>query len=256
MSRVCLAILFSSFLNAFTTSLYAIDACAPDHIDSSAYVTSVYDGDTVRLSDGNKLRLLGVNTPELYPKPQQGANQAKAALEQLLKKHNYFIKIRFDAEHEDRYGRKLAHIFLSNGLNVSAWLLKQGLGHWIAMGENQAYLDCYQNAEQLARKKHLNLWGRLPNNFVHAKDLNLKSTGFYIVTGQIARVFETDVSIWLELKSGLRLRLNKQDYGNFSSKIYVQKIGGVIMTRGWVYTKHNKLMMNISHPSLIQAGFL
>ncbi len=212
----------------------------------------IYDGDTVRLKNGNKLRLIGINAPELYTKPQQGADQASIELEKLLKEYRYHVKIRFDTKHRDRYGRQLAHLFLPDDTNVTAWLLRQGLGHWVAVGKNLDYIPCYLASEQYARKKHLNLWGKLPKNFVPAEALNPKSRGFYIVTGKLTRAFETNLSVWLELQSLLRLRLNKRDFGNFSRQEYVKRIGNTLMTRGWVYTNYGKLAMNISHPSLIQ----
>ena len=252
MQRARLALLFLCILSVFSTTNAAENSCSPDRVDSKALVTKVYDGDTLRLENGTKLRLIGINTPELYPDPKQGAEQARAELDQLLKKHHYQIKIRLDREQTDRYGRTLAHVFLNDGTNVTAWLLRNGLGHWVAVRKNLSYLSCYLEAEQNARIKHLNLWGRLPDNFVRAEDLNLETTGFYILTGELTRVFETDTSVWLELMPRLRLRLDKQNYGNFSSHDYVQEIGGTLMTRGWVYTSHGKLTMKISHPSLIQ----
>lgn len=188
----------------------------------------------------------------LYHTPPQGAEHASIALEQLLKMHGYRINIRFDTEHRDRYGRKRAHLFLPDNTNVTAWQLRQGLGYWVAVGKNLDYLPCYQYTKRHARRKYRNLWGSLPKNIVRAEALTPKNKGFYVVTGELTRAFETDVSVWLELKSGLRLHLNKRKIGNFSSQAYVQKIGGTLMKHGWVYTSHGKLTMNISHPSLIQ----
>lgn len=252
MMRACLAIILVYFCYTLGSPLYSKDTCAPDRIDATGIVVYIYDGDTVRLKNGNKLRLIGINAPELYPRPQQGADQAKNELDKLLKQHHYHVKIRFDTEHRDRYGRQLAHLFLHDDTNVTAWLLRQGLGHWVAVGKNLDYIPCYLASEQYARRKHRNLWGKLPKNFVPAEVLNPKSRGFYVVTGELTRAFETDLSVWLELRSGLRLRLDKRYFGNFSRQAYVQKIGSTLMTRGWIYTNHGKPTMKISHPSLIQ----
>ena len=72
------------------------------------------------------------------------------------------------------------------------------------------------------------------------------------MTGELSRAFETDLSVWLELTSGLASRLDKRNFGNFSHQAYVQKIGNTLMTRGWVYANYGKLTMKIRHPSLIQ----
>ncbi len=252
MLRACLAFFLCCITATFSACIAAEDICTPTRIHANALVTHVYDGDTLHLNDGSKLRLIGINTPEFHPSLQPGAAQARTQLDLLLKAHHYRIDIQFDAIKTDRYGRMLAHVFLKDGTNITAWLLQHGLGHWIAVGKNLTHLSCYREAEQYARKKHLNLWGRLPSNFVRAEDLNPTSKGFYVITGELTRVFETDLSVWLELTPRLRLRLDKRNYGNFSRRDYVQKIGGTLMTRGWVYTNQDKLTMKVSHPDLIQ----
>ena len=251
--RACLAICLTLFIVALSPQVFSDDSCRPLKITTNHKVTHIYDGDTVKINDGRKIRLIGINTPELYPVEEPMALEAKNELLQLLKSYAFNIHLQLGTKKQDRYGRYLAHIFLEDGTNVSAWLLRHGHGYWITVGKNDKYIGCYQKSELSARYKRRGVWQNLSMVFKPANQLNTKSKGFYLIQGQLVRVFETDIAIWLELKSGLRLRLDKRNYGNFSSKNYVKSIGETIMTRGWVYTSRGKVMMNISHPSLIET---
>jgi endonuclease YncB( thermonuclease family) len=68
--------------------------CAADRIDELARVARVHDGDTVVLHDGRKLRLIGINTPELPREDSPGqpfAQEARAALATLLARSDYAL---------------------------------------------------------------------------------------------------------------------------------------------------------------------
>src|SRR3989304_3808831 len=62
-------------------------SCAPDRIDEYAKVKQVFDGDTIQLTDGRKLRLVGINSPELGKEdrpPEPYADQAHRAPSSVL----------------------------------------------------------------------------------------------------------------------------------------------------------------------------
>lgn len=98
-----------------------------------AKITSVYDGDTFKacFTFGGKMfiwncRLAGVDTPELRTRNQ------------LEKKHGYIARdelrklildkvILLKCGEFDKYGRLLAHIEMSDGTDVSKWLIQEGL---------------------------------------------------------------------------------------------------------------------------------
>ncbi len=99
--------------------------CAPGKINDYARVRYVYDGDTVLLEDGRKVRLIGLNAPELgrddqAPEPRAAA--ARDALVAILDSHRQ-IGLRYGRERHDRYGRVLAHLYLEDGVNINALLV-------------------------------------------------------------------------------------------------------------------------------------
>lgn len=88
-------------------------------------VTKVYDGDTVRVANGRKVRLIGVDTPEVYPHLEPFGKEA-AEKTKALTLHQRVTLI-FEGRRFDRYGRWLAYIQLPNGELLSEVLLNEGL---------------------------------------------------------------------------------------------------------------------------------
>jgi micrococcal nuclease len=91
-------------------------------------VTSVVDGDTIKVSELGTLRLIGIDTPETKDprKPVQcfGAESSKRALELLNGKKVY---LEFDpANRIDKYGRTLAYVYREDGYFFNAEMIKDG----------------------------------------------------------------------------------------------------------------------------------
>jgi endonuclease YncB( thermonuclease family) len=94
-------------------------------------VEKVIDGDTVVLSGGEHVRLLGIDAPELHPGrpgragpfPEPGAVEACEALRALVEGRT----LRVERRGRDRYGRTLARLRLPDGRDVSEELLKRRL---------------------------------------------------------------------------------------------------------------------------------
>lgn len=96
-----------------TTPPTSQPSTTPPGTPESGVVDFVYDGDTVRLADKRKIRLIGIDTPEMnYGKgdPECYAREAKKQLEALVNKKQ--ISFVADAEDKDRYGRLLRYIYV------------------------------------------------------------------------------------------------------------------------------------------------
>ena len=89
-------------------------------------VVSVYDGDTYTLADGNKIRLRGVNTPELKPAEDYGVEARDAVRDLILGKE---VKISYGTVKVDGYGRLIASVESKEGKDVATELLRLGYGH-------------------------------------------------------------------------------------------------------------------------------
>ena len=109
---------FAFWLLAGHTQPLPASACAATGSTEHSQVTYVYDGDTVKLKDGRRLRFIGINTPEVSRKGkpvQPLAEAARTALQDLLDTHNGTLLLQYGQQDHDRYGRLLAHVFLENG---------------------------------------------------------------------------------------------------------------------------------------------
>ena len=115
-------------------------------------VEEIVDGDTFLLSNNEKVRLIGVDTPE---KGQFYYNEAIAYAESLLLgKH---VNIELDNETEDRYGRKLAYLFCDS-IFYNKEVLEKGLAVLYLFENNQKYKSKFINAQKSARNMNLGIW--------------------------------------------------------------------------------------------------
>ncbi len=233
----------------------AAPGCAPDRIDLQGRVTYVYDGDTVRLASGEKVRLIGINTPETGQEdapPQPLAVEARNALRRLVKHNARRLNLRLGAERRDRYGRLLAHAFLSDGRSVAAALLEQGLGTALTVPPNLWNLGCYQQAEQKARGSSRGIWRLARYQPVDAARLPRDTHGFRLIRGRVVRIGHSTRSVWLNLRGDVALRIDREDLRYFSELPPRALKGRAVIARGWVYTSGGQPRMRIRHPAALR----
>ena len=136
--------------------------CPASHIDEHVQAVHVYDGDTIKLQDGRRVRLIGINTPEIGRNGSPSgplAEEARTTLRELLDAGHGKLLLQYGTERHDRYGRLLAHAFLQNGENIAVSLLQQGLATTLVVPPNTWARDCYQDHEDQARRADRGLWG-------------------------------------------------------------------------------------------------
>jgi hypothetical protein len=85
----------------------------------------VADGDTIVLVNGDLIRYIGIDAPEIDHKTNiaepYGDDSRKFNKKLVL---NTKLRLEFDHQRQDRYGRQLAYVFLENGKFVNQALLK------------------------------------------------------------------------------------------------------------------------------------
>src|SRR5574341_2058663 len=81
----------------------------PAHADEFGRVKQVYDGDTVLLEDGRRVRYLGINAPEFR---EPFYLKAKRFNESLVLGRE--IRLEFDVERADAFDRLLAYVYVGN----------------------------------------------------------------------------------------------------------------------------------------------
>lgn len=115
-------------------------------------VTKIIDGDTIELSDKTRVRYTGVDTPETGD--CFGASAAKANSDLVLNKE---VTLETDVQLIDKYGRKLAYVWLEKIL-VNEELVRQGFARVSTYPPNVKYVDRFQAAERKAREEQIGLW--------------------------------------------------------------------------------------------------
>jgi endonuclease YncB( thermonuclease family) len=125
-------------------------------------VVKIYDGDTVTMADGMKIRLLQIDAPELAGN-ECFAKESKTALVKLLaKKGTITLKADPASASFDRYGRALRYIFVGK-LNVNLEMIKIGAAApYFYQGEKGIYSAAMLKAAQNAKFYKVGLWKTCP----------------------------------------------------------------------------------------------
>lgn len=230
------------------------DECALRRTDAGATIAAIYDGDTVRLTDGQVVRLIGVNAPEVRHEKTPAEPYADEAAAALYTKAppGTPVRLAYDAERHDHYRRLLAHVFLADGTNLQAWLLRQGYGMLLAITPNLAYLPCYQAAENAARRERRGLWTLPYYQPLDAEKLTTKLTGFRAVRGIIRNIHHRDGVTWLELSNKFSLKIHDQDRRYFAGLDMNRWRNRSVVARGYVVAVHGRFRMQIYHPASLE----
>ncbi len=137
-------------------------ASKPGSVETQqAVVQRVSDGDTVVLIDGRRVRYIGIDTPELHhpTKPvQYYAREAAEFNRQLVEGKS--IRLEFDLERKDKYGRTLAYLYLPDGTFVNAELVRQGYAHTLTIPPNVRHADLFVQLQKEARLARRGLWNK------------------------------------------------------------------------------------------------
>jgi micrococcal nuclease len=138
----------------FTVFLVAILAAAGPTVQ----VTRVIDGDTLLLSNGERVRLIGVDTPELHHplKPvQYFAREASEFTRKMAEGKR--VRLQHDWQRRDRYGRLLAYVYLEDGTFLNAEIIRQGYGFAYTKYPFR-YREEFRQHEKEARENKRGLW--------------------------------------------------------------------------------------------------
>ena len=123
-------------------------------------VEYVYDGDTVKLRDGRKVRLLNINAPEIEherKRGEPGGQAAKERLRSLLSGRK--VRLEFDVERRDKYGRTLAYLFTERHLHLNEVLVREGLAIANIHPPNLKYAELLLTAQADAEREKRGIWG-------------------------------------------------------------------------------------------------
>lgn len=230
-------------------------------------VKSVIDGDTIILEDisSTNVRYLGIDSPEVGSLDAPGdplSDEARRINKDLVDGKR--IRLEFDKERFDSYGRTLAYVFVGD-IFVNEQILRSGLAKGLIIQPNDKYAERLLKAEKEAKDGRSGIWGDISGlerpegnrNFV----INPSSASRYIdqrvvVRGKITKYRKSDKVLVLNMEDVLDIVLFPDSLSNFSffniipEEYYMGKpvevIGKIRMYRG-------RPNIVISHPISIRA---
>ena len=249
------------WLGVFFTLLVTLPAaadCGHTGALQPIVVERVVDGDTLKLVDGRRVRLIGVNTPELghgQRRDQPLAVAAKKAVDAFIGRGKPLTMV-VGKERHDRHGRLLAHVYSAGGDNLEAYLLRQGLGFLIAIPPNVSLVDCLTDAEARARIAGLGVWAEPAYRPLDAAGLSTRDVGFRQVRGRIDHAQHSTYG-WRLRVGKLSIRIPAADvrrFGGLSAVTDAKAIEGHIVTvRGWLKPSEGNddiVMLWLRHPGM------
>jgi micrococcal nuclease len=134
--------------------------CAQKASAESWYtVRWVDDGDSIVLQDGRHVRYIGINAPEIQHEERKAepfGDKAKSINQKLV--FHKDIRLEYDREKKDRYGRTLAYVYLRNGLFINAEMISQGAAYFLYLRPNTKHTELFIRKQQEAMQAGRGLW--------------------------------------------------------------------------------------------------
>jgi micrococcal nuclease len=124
----------------------------------TATVTRVIAGDTLQLSTGEEVRLIGVETAgTTHPrKPVQAfGKEALAFTTRVVEGHK--VRLEFDVQRKDKYKRTLAYVYVGD-LMLNLELVRQGYAQVATVPPNVKYQELFLQLQREAREARRGLW--------------------------------------------------------------------------------------------------
>ena len=119
---------------------------------TSAIVSRIIDGDTIELQNGERVRLLGINTPE---KGQPYYEEATNRLKELIEGKT--VTLEKDAGDKDQYGRLLRHIYIDDTF-VNLEMVREGYANVYIIAPNVKYSSEFEKEEEEAKIAERGIW--------------------------------------------------------------------------------------------------
>ena len=122
-------------------------------LSEQAYVARVVDGDTVVLENGEKVRFVGINTPEKW---EYYYGEATQGLRDLVEYKLVILKR--DVSDRDKYNRILRYVYLEDDTFVNALMVDGGYAKAYHYPPDTLHYDQFLNIETQAKAEGIGIW--------------------------------------------------------------------------------------------------
>lgn len=256
---------------AFTAFGIVVTAHAAQSISPGVQLVTVdfvVDGDTVEIEGGERVRLLGIDTPEnkRLRKNKDGTRrlqpaqpfyiEAKHFLRNLVTKKQ--VKIIVGEPSVGYYGRTLAYLYVPDGdasdIDVQQELIRRGYAMVTAYPPNVQHLSVYGKTEAEACRTGRGIWGH-PHFALQNLEGNEKIRhGRGRVSGEVTSVTYTNTDIRIVLSERVRLLIHRGVWRKFWPGLNAKEfIGKRIIARGKIRPAGKNKTMRIRHPFMLRS---
>lgn len=223
-------------------------------------VRHVVDGDTIELDNGQIVRYIGIDTPEVRKRqngswvyaPEPYAEKAKDYNRQLVEGKP--VRLEFDVQKKDKYDRLLAYCFVDD-VFVNAKMLEEGYAFLYTISPNVKYVDLLVEKQRDARQNSRGIWA--DPVIIPAKDAGRYLSQIVTVEGKVSSVRQSaSVSILNFGKSGFKAVIFKGEFPLFLSQgISISKAykGKTVRITGKVKEYKGDFEIIVQHPSAIEV---
>lgn len=229
-------------------------------------VREVIDGDTVIIGGIDAdVRYIGINTPEILTEDSPGEPLSEEA--KNLNKSLVFgkkVRLEFDKERYDQYGRVLAYIF-ADGISVNEELVRNGLARAFIIKPNEKYAGRILEAERQAKLARKGIWGNLKelNPLSENRRFLIKPSQAsnyvgerVVVRGKLTDFRKSNKALVLNMEGDLDLVIFPSNLENFRFLGIIPEksyLGELVEVIGTVKMYRGKPEITISHPISIRS---
>lgn len=235
--------------------------CGPQNIDRWTQARIAQAGNLLII--GNQQYVLaGVYAPDMgnpsnrSDPPRPMSRDAQRLLNSILANNDRKIGIEYDQQPIDRFGRRVAHLFLQDGTNINQQIIAQGMGMGIAHPPNLNYQECYFNAENQAREQQRGIWSLTYNApelkfpIALSQQLSDMDGGFRIIRGKVHSVSRSRNHYMINLDT-TGIRVQREHWPLFSYRELERLLGQTIEVRGYGFAHKGAMFVIIEHPHMI-----
>ncbi|MEM6902953.1 MAG: thermonuclease family protein [Pseudomonadota bacterium] len=230
-------------------------------IAGEAEVVEIVDGDTVLLSTGQEIRLVGIQAPKIplsrsnfWPWPH--GEEAKDALDSLIR--NERVRFGYAGAKQDRHGRGLAHLVRTDGMWVQGWMLRHGHARVYSFPDNRRFVPEMMEIEQAARAAAVGLWALDFYAVRSALDQRIGPLNYFqLVQGTVTQSTRVSnrwfINFGADYRQDFTANLRLDTVRRFRDALsYLTDLEGrSIRVRGWLYER-NGPAIDVTHPEQIE----
>ncbi|MDX8391625.1 MAG: thermonuclease family protein [Mariprofundaceae bacterium] len=209
-------------------------------------VAKIYDGDTFRTLKGEKIRLLGINTPEIAHTSSPGQPMGKKASNALGKLiAGKIVRLAFDEQRRDTYQRTLAQVYLRDGTWVNGKMVTLGMAHVYTFTPNLRWAGDLMLREQEARKEKRGIWKTTRFSVLDATKVKSAHLGqFRVVRGQVGKTKKKSFAFRLGV---LNISIPRK-YRSFFKHPLALHSGDTVIVHGVVRASSSGLYLALHSP--------